>query len=138
MHQLTFVPCYLIEKVMKMKQRKFLTRFEINSILKQAKEGRYPERDYCMFLMCFLHGFRVSELCNLTLSDIDLESRILYVRRLKGGLSTTQPIIEEEYEALVNWLKKGKHGERLTQNGSFYPKKQVQFLVNKCMDYFAV
>lgn len=86
MHQLTFVPCYLIEKVMKMKQRKFLTRFEINSILKQAKEGRYPERDYCMFLMCFLHGFRVSELCRLTLSDIDLESRILYVRRLKGGV----------------------------------------------------
>ena len=36
-----------------------------------------------MFLMCFLHGFRVSELCNLTLSDIDLESRILYVRRFK-------------------------------------------------------
>lgn len=123
---------------MKMKQRKFLTRFEINSILKQAKEGRYPERDYCMFLMCFLHGFRVSELCRLTLSDIDLESRILYVRRLKGGLSTTQPIIEEEYEALVNWLKKGKHGENQIQNGSFYPKKQVQSLVNKYTDYYAV
>lgn len=138
MYQLTFVLCYLIEKVIKMKQRKFLTRFEINSILKQAKEGRYPERDYCMFLMCFLHGFRVSELCRLTLSDIDLESRILYVRRLKGGLSTTQPIIEEEYDALVNWLKKGKHGENLTQNGSFYLKKQVQSLVNKYMDYFAV
>ena len=79
MLQLTFVVYYLIEKVTKMKQRKFLTRFEVNAILKQAKEGRYPERDYCMFLMCFLHGFRVSELCNLTLSDIDLESRILYV-----------------------------------------------------------
>lgn len=105
MLQLTFVVYHLIEKVTKMKQRKFLTRFEVNAILKQAKEGRYPERDYCMFLMCFLHGFRVSELCNLTLSDIDLESRILYVRRLKGGLSTTQPIIDEEYEALCNWLK---------------------------------
>ncbi len=57
MLQLTFVVYYLIEKVTKMKQRKFLTRFEVNAMLKQAKEGRYPERDYCMFFNVFFTWF---------------------------------------------------------------------------------
>lgn len=86
-------------------QRKFLTRFEINAILDEAKKGRYSERDYCMLLMCFIHGFRVSELCRLSLKDIDLNSKVLYVRRLKGGLSTTQPLIPNEYNALNAWLE---------------------------------
>lgn len=87
-----------------MKQRRFLTRFEIDAILDESKKGRYSTRDYCMLLMCFIHGFRVSELCRLSLTDIDLNSRILYVRRLKGGLSTTQPLVDKEYNALIEWL----------------------------------
>ena len=87
-----------------MAKRKFLTRSEVDAILKQAQKSRYAERNYCMILMCYLHGFRVSELCHLSLSDIDLDSRLIYVRRLKGGLSTTQPLIDIEYNALVSWL----------------------------------
>ncbi|HDU8695926.1 TPA: tyrosine-type recombinase/integrase [Morganella morganii subsp. morganii] len=87
-----------------MDKRKFLTRYEVDAILKEARKSRYAERNYCMILMCYLHGFRVSELCHLSLSDIDLDSRLIYVRRLKGGLSTTQPLIDIEYNALVSWL----------------------------------
>ncbi|OBU10905.1 tyrosine-type DNA invertase [Morganella psychrotolerans] len=87
-----------------MDKRKFLTRSEVNAILEQAKKSRNAKRNYCMILMCYLHGFRVSELCNLSLSDIDLDSRLIYVRRLKGGLSTTQPLIDIEYNALTAWL----------------------------------
>ncbi|RAX00328.1 MULTISPECIES: tyrosine-type DNA invertase [unclassified Photorhabdus] len=87
-----------------MKKRKFLTRYEINAILEKARQGYHAERDYCMLLMCFIHGFRVSELCNLTLSDLDLNSEIIHVRRLKGGLSTTHPLIPEEIKALNQWL----------------------------------
>ncbi len=87
-----------------MKKRKFLTRHEINAILEKARQGRHAERDYCMILMCFIHGFRVSELCNLMLSDLDLNSGIIHVRRLKGGLSTTHPLVPEEIDALNQWF----------------------------------
>lgn len=87
-----------------MQKRKFITRTEVNALLKATEHGRYPKRDYCILLMSFLHGLRVSELTHITIGDIDLEQRVIYIRRLKGGLSTVQPIVPEEFAALENWL----------------------------------
>ncbi|HBX9945982.1 TPA: DNA recombinase, partial [Klebsiella pneumoniae] len=53
-------------------KRKHLTRHEVELILRAADQGIHFERDYCMIQMCFLHGLRVSELCGMRLSDIDL------------------------------------------------------------------
>lgn len=89
-----------------MKQRKFITRREVNALLDASKQGRYSERDYCLLLMGFLHGFRVSELAHLTLSDIDLIQQRVYVRRLKGGLSTLQPLHRMKVIAIEAWLAK--------------------------------
>lgn len=87
-----------------MKQRKYLTRNEIEKILRATVRGRHPARDACLLKMCFIHGFRVSELCRLTLSDINLEAGIVYVRRLKNGFSTTHPLTPEELPYLHAWL----------------------------------
>lgn len=106
-----------------MKQRKFLTRSEIDSVLEECKKGRYPQRDFCMLLMCFIHGFRVSELCRLSLHDIDLKSKIIYVRRLKGGLSTSQPILEQEFNALTDWLEARKTWREADQPWIFLSQK---------------
>lgn len=84
--------------------RKHLSETEITRILKQAQLGRHPQRDYCLIKMCYTHGFRVSELCQLRLDDIDLESNMMLVRRLKGGLSTVHPIYEHELKCLNEWL----------------------------------
>ncbi|WP_433587439.1 tyrosine-type DNA invertase [Providencia alcalifaciens] len=89
-----------------MKQRKFITRNEIDGLLTATKQGRHAERDYCLLLMGFLHGFRVSELSRLSLHDIDLVQKIIYVRRLKKGLSTIQPLHPTEINALEAWLEK--------------------------------
>jgi type 1 fimbriae regulatory protein FimB len=43
-------------------------------------------------LLMFRHGLRVSEACGIKLDQVDTESRVLHVFRLKGGLSTTQPL----------------------------------------------
>lgn len=51
----------------------------------------FPERNRCLILMAFIHGFRASELLGLRLSDIDLAGRQLYIRRLKNGFSTCHP-----------------------------------------------
>ncbi|EMI5491013.1 tyrosine-type recombinase/integrase [Providencia stuartii] len=91
-----------------MKKRSFMTQTEVDALLAATKSGRYPERDYCLFLMGFLHGFRVSELRQLSLDDIDMKQKVIYVKRLKSGLSTVQPLIPEEYDALIMWLSKRK------------------------------
>lgn len=53
----------------------------------------------------FRHGLRVSEACELKLDQVDIASRVLHVRRLKGGLSTTHPLRGNELRAITIWLK---------------------------------
>ncbi|PWI77124.1 DNA recombinase [Enterobacter sp. CGMCC 5087] len=88
-----------------MSQRRYLTQTEVESMLKHARMSSTPERDYCLLLMSFIHGFRVSEVCELRLSDIDLKGGSLYIRRMKNGFSTTHPLLKEEKSAIRAWLK---------------------------------
>jgi type 1 fimbriae regulatory protein FimB len=62
-------------------------------------------RDRCLLLLMFRHGLRVSEACGIKLDQVDTESRVLHVFRLKGGLSTTQPLCGDELRAIHSWLK---------------------------------
>ncbi|HIF0769340.1 TPA: tyrosine-type DNA invertase [Escherichia coli] len=55
-------------------------------------------------LLCFIHGFRASEICRLRISDIDLKAKCIYIHRLKKGFSTTHPLLNKEVQALKNWL----------------------------------
>jgi type 1 fimbriae regulatory protein FimB len=52
----------------------------------------------------FRHGLRVSEACGLRLSQVDTESRVLHVARLKHGLSTTHPLRTNEIKIVKTWL----------------------------------
>jgi hypothetical protein len=38
------------------------------------------------------------------LEQVDIESRILHIARLKGGLSTTHPLRGDELRAIKAWL----------------------------------
>ena len=91
------------------KQRRYLTQSEVEQLLEAAKAGSAPERDYCLILMSFVHGFRVSEVRHLTLSDIDMQEGCLYIHRLKQGFSTTHPLLAKEMKALKAWLKVRKN-----------------------------
>jgi type 1 fimbriae regulatory protein FimB len=55
-------------------------------------------------LLMFRHGLRVSEACHLVLSQVDIESRVLHVSRLKKGLSTTHPLRTDEIRTIKAWL----------------------------------
>jgi site-specific recombinase XerD len=83
----------------------FLTEAEMKRFLDAARHGRHGVRDHAMMLMAFRHGLRVSELIDLRMKDIDLESSRLYVRRKKGSLSTHQPIEGDELRAIRAWLR---------------------------------
>ena len=87
------------------KGKNFLTEGEMKRLLGAAKGGRYGARDYLMLLMAYRHGLRVSELIDLRLKDVDLDTSRLYVRRKKGSLSTHQPIESDELRTLRAWLR---------------------------------
>ena len=86
------------------KKRNFLTHSEIESLLKAANTGPHAARNYCLTLLCFIHGFRASEICRLRISDIDLKAKCIYIHRLKKGFSTTHPLLNKEVQALKNTL----------------------------------
>ena len=56
-------------------------------------------------LVAYRHGLRVSELVDIRLKDIDLDTGRIFVRRVKGSLSTHQPIEGDELRALRAWLR---------------------------------
>ncbi|EFI5218649.1 tyrosine-type recombinase/integrase [Escherichia coli] len=88
-----------------MAQRKYLNPGEINELLSAVCKMPHPERNHCLILMGYLHGFRASELLGIKLSDIDLQAGNLNIRRLKNGLSTQHPLQRQEVQSIRRWLK---------------------------------
>ena len=81
----------------------YLTESEIARFLAASKLGRHGIRDYCMMLVAYRHGLRVSELIDIRIADVDMVTACLFVRRLKGSLSTSQPIAGDELRAIRGW-----------------------------------
>jgi site-specific recombinase XerD len=83
--------------------KNFMTEGEIKR--EAARRGRHGARDFCMMLVAYRHGLRVSELIDIRMSEIDLETARINVRRVKGSLSTSQPIEGNELRAIRAWLR---------------------------------
>ena len=84
--------------------RKHLTQREVDRLRDATKGTRNEARDNCLIMLMFRHGLRVSEAVGLQLSQVDVESRVLHVIRLKKGLSTTHPLRGDEIKAVKAWL----------------------------------
>ena len=89
---------------MKSTQTAALTADELAAVLGAAREGRHGVRDHAMLLTLYHHGLRVSELCRLTLPDLNLEARTLWVERLNRGRAGFHPVPEDEAQALGAYL----------------------------------
>ena len=86
--------------------RLHLTSREVEKLIDATTgSSRNRERDRCLLLLSYRHGYRVSEICGLKLDQVDTESRVLHVKRLKRGLSTTHPLRADEIRAIKAWLK---------------------------------
>ena len=81
--------------------REYLTPAEIDALMIAAKQaGRHGLRDATMILVAYRHGLRASELVSLRWSQVDLKQGLLYVTRLKHGLSASHPLFGPEIRAL--------------------------------------
>jgi integrase len=80
--------------------REHLTEREIEKLIGAAKANRHGHRDATMVLICFRHGLRASELCELQWSDVEFESASLHLRRAKGGTTGTHPLLGDELRSL--------------------------------------
>ena len=85
--------------------KNFLTENEMKKFLAAARKSRHGVRNFCLMLTAYRHGLRVSELIDIRHKDLDFDSARIYVRRLKGSLSTHQPIEGDELRSIRAWLK---------------------------------
>jgi type 1 fimbriae regulatory protein FimB len=87
--------------------REHLTPEEAVKLLDASKQpgvSRNPERDYCILLLMFRHGLRVTEICNLKMSDVDVKEKVLHIKRLKSCASGDHPMFNGEPRAIQAWL----------------------------------
>ena len=83
-----------------LRPREHLTAREVEKLMEAAKKNRHGQRDAAIILICFRHGLRVSELCELQWSDVEFETATLHLRRAKNGAAATHPLLGEELHAL--------------------------------------
>jgi len=85
-----------------------LTLEEARRVLEVADNHECPWigfRNRAMIAVFLFCGLRRQELADLKLSDVDLRSRWLKVRRGKGGKCRSIPLTPEVAEAISDWLE---------------------------------
>jgi type 1 fimbriae regulatory protein FimB len=82
----------------------FLTQTELKALLDKAKQR--GARDYAMILLAYRHGLRASEVCNITVGNVDLDAGNVRCERGKGSISNWQQLAADEAKALRSWLRK--------------------------------
>lgn len=54
--------------------------------------GSHAHRDASLILLIYRHGLRLSESASLRWEQINFSDGTIYVKRLKGGTPSTQPL----------------------------------------------
>jgi len=103
--------------------KNFLTESEMKKFLAASRKGRHSVRDFCLMLVAYRHGLRVSELIDIRLKDLDLEMGRIFVRRVKGSLSTHQPIEGDELRAIRAWLREREDYPNANSNYLFLSER---------------
>lgn len=126
---------------------KFLYQSEIKMLLDSIDQTTsLGQRNYCLILTIYSTGLRVSELCSLTIDDLNQE-HVLYVRG-KGDKPRMVPINDYCYEAIERYIntarhdlmKKGKFHKTLfvNKNGNPLTVRGVREIVNKAINNTAI
>jgi type 1 fimbriae regulatory protein FimB len=81
---------------------KALTPAEVEKVLKVASTSK---RNHAMILLAYKHGMRAREICDLKMTDVNLKTNEITVRRQKGSMTNTQAMYNEVGNPLMSELR---------------------------------
>lgn len=114
---------------------RYLTGPQVEALIAVAKKtSRHPLRDATMIRVAYRHGFRVAELLDLTWDRISFEQAEIFVERLKGSKSSTQPIEGDELRELRK-LRRKYPSDRfvfVSERGGPLSVDSFQYLLKRC------
>lgn len=114
---------------------RYLTEPQVKALIAVAKTtSRHPLRDATMILVAYRHGFRVSELVDLTWDRINFEQAEIFVERLKGSNSSMQDIEGDELRELRK-LRRKYPSDRfvfISERGGPMSVDSFQYLLKRC------
>jgi len=113
--------------------RDYLSEEEFILLLRGTPHSRYRWRNAAMLMLTFYHGLRVTELCRLRRQDVDLTHGRIWIQRLKGSLSTEQPLQAEELRTLKRYVKQRGTIQLpwlfLNERGDQFTRSAINYLV---------
>ena len=113
--------------------RDYLSEEEFVLLLQGTPHSRYRWRNAAMLMLTFYHGLRVTELCRLRRQDVDLTHGRIWIQRIKGSLSTEQPLHAEELRTLKRYLKQRGNAQLpwlfLNERGDQFTRSAINYLV---------
>lgn len=117
----------------------YLTQAEIDELFRNIKEDNlYELRDKCIFELLYSSGLRISEACNLKMTDIDMENMTITVEG-KGGRQRLVPFGEKSLEILKKYMMESRteilkkrtcEFVFVSKKGSYINRKSVWRLLN--------
>jgi site-specific recombinase XerD len=114
------------------RNREYLTPAEIDRLISAARKGRYGHRDATMVLVAFRHGLRVSELVELSWSQIDFSQGVIHISRKKGGVNSVQPMTGNEIRALRKlWKNNSSSFVFLTERKGPLSESNFRKIINR-------
>lgn len=89
-------------KYEEVRTREYLLPEEVKEMLSVTKKSksRHGHRNYTLILLIYRHGLRLSEAAALRWEQIDFKGSTIYVKRVKNGTPSTQPLYSDEIRAL--------------------------------------
>jgi type 1 fimbriae regulatory protein FimB/type 1 fimbriae regulatory protein FimE len=117
-----------------LRSREYLTPTEVDQLMAAAKGNRHGHRDATMILICYRHGLRASEICDLRWSQIDLDQARLHVRRVKRGTPSVHPLQGDELRALRRLKRESPaHSDFvfMTERGGPFTTTGFAFLISR-------
>ncbi len=116
---------------------KYLTSQELETLFKQIRNdynSKHYHRNLALFYLAQYCALRVSEPCQMLLSDYDPELHTIYCRRQKGSNSNTIRIVDPELiDILTDYLK--CRAELYEPSEYLFPSQKGGPLSRQMLDY---
>lgn len=121
------------KKNKEIRSREYLFDREIKDLLEVAKNSKYGLRNYLIVLLSYRHGLRVSELCNLKWHQINFDEKKIHINRIKQGLPSVQPLLDDEINSLMELKEQNKNKKSnhifLSERRTPIKKRTIQSLI---------